>query len=116
MPKDNDEKIPLSAIKKLSPKVFVRILDKMREELKKDETVRQAFQEYGLDINEIDLVPMHFGDLDVSASTNHAIICFNYKLLCDADLTKLCGYGAHELVHFCQQTTGDKGTQGADDG
>ena len=110
------DKIELEVIKKLPIKSLVRIIDKVKEQLKKDETVIKAFKEYDVEISEIDLVPMYFGDLDVSASTNHAVICLNYKLLCPADLNSICGYGAHELIHYLQQTTGSKGTQGADDG
>ena len=72
--------------------------------------------EYDVDIEEIDLIPMRFGTIDVSAKTDHGIIIFNYKLLCDGFFLKDYSYGVHECLHYLQQTTGDKPTQSADDG
>lgn len=110
------EKLPLSAVKKLPYASLNRMIKKMREYLKKDGVVQEMFKEYGVDIEEIDLIPMRFGTLDVSAKTDHGIIIFNYKLLTDGDFFKDFSYGVHEMTHYLQQTTGDKPTQSADDG
>src|SRR4051812_34985127 len=101
------EKIQLSLVKKLPNKTLSRMIDKMRFVLKNDETVQGAFKKYNVDINEIDLIPMWFADLDVSARTDHGIIYFNYKLLTDGDFIKDYSYGTHEITHFLQQTTSD---------
>jgi hypothetical protein len=110
------KKIPLAEIKALPPTFFLRLIKKMKKKLKEDEVMRKIFQEYETDINELDFYPMKFGNLDVSAKTDHGIIIFNYKLLCDGDFEKDYSYAIHEVTHVLQQTTGNKPTQGADDG
>lgn len=110
------EKIPLSKIKKIPYKELNRMLKKLREYLKKDEVVKSMFDEYGIDIEEIDYIPMMFGDLDVSAKTDHGIIIYNYELLTDGDFFDDFSYGVHEMTHWLQQTTGDKPTKSSDDG
>lgn len=111
-----EEKIPLSQVKKLPYKSLNRMIKKMREYLKKNEVVQAMFKEYGVEIEEIDYIPMMFGNLDVSAKTNHGIIIYNYRLLTDGDFFKDFSYGVHECLHYLQQTTGNKATQSSDDG
>lgn len=111
-----DEKLPLSAVKKLPYKSLNRMIKKMREYLKTNEVVIKMFKEYDVDLDEIDLIPMMFGNLDVSAKTDHGVIIYNYKLLTDGDFFKDFSYGVHEMTHWLQQTTGNKPTQSADDG
>lgn len=108
--------IPISTIKKMPPQFLDRIIEKLREYLKKNEIVQRMFKEYSADINEIDYIPMKFGDLDVSAKTDHGIIIFNYNLLSDGDFFKDFSYGVHEITHYLQQTCGKKPTQSSDDG
>lgn len=110
------EKIPLSKIKKLPYKSLNRMIKKMREYLKNNDVVKNMFKEYKVDIAEIDYIPMMFGDIDVSATTNHGVITFNYQLLTDGDFFKDFSYGVHEVCHYLQQTTGSKPTKSADDG
>lgn len=112
----DEEKIPLSQVKKLPYKSLNRMIKKMREYLKQDHVVRQMFKDYGVDISEIDFIPMMFGNLDVSAKTDHGIIIFNYKLLTDGDFFKDFSYGVHEMTHWLQQTTGSKATKSSNDG
>lgn len=112
----DQEKIPLSKVKKLPFKSLNRMIKKMREYLKTDEVVQKMFKEYDVDIEEIDYIPMMFGNIDVSAKTDHGIIIFNYKLLTDGDFFKDFSYGVHEMTHWLQQTTGTKPTQSSDDG
>ena len=116
MPSSKDEKLPLSAVKKLPYKSLNRMLKKMREYLKQNDVVQKMFKDYKVDISEIDLIPMMFGNLDVSAKTNHGILIFNYKLLTDGDFFKDFSYGVHEMTHWLQQTTGSKATKSSDDG
>src|SRR5271163_405068 len=111
-----EEKIPLSQVKKLPYQSLNRMIKKMREYLKKSEVVQKMFKEYGVDISEIDHIPMMFGNLDVSAKTDHGVIIFNYQLLTDGDFFKDFSYGVHEVTHWLQQTTGDKATKSSDDG
>lgn len=106
----------MSQVRKLPYRTLNRLLKKMRDHLKKDEVVQKMFKDYEVDIEEIDFIPMKFGKLDVSAKTDHGILIFNWKLLCDGDFLEDYSYGVHEITHWLQQTTGTKPTQSADDG
>lgn len=89
------------------------VLNSVRKNIKNHPVVKKFWcDDYGLDLDEIDLVPMCFADLDVSARTDHGIIYFNRTLL-DEDIDH---YMTHELVHAAQQTTGTRPTKGADEG
>jgi hypothetical protein len=111
-----DTKISLNEIKSLPPGFFLRLIKKMKKNLKNNEILQKIFKDYNLDIEELEYVPMMFSNLEVSAKCDHGIIYFNYKLLCDGDFEKDYSYALHELTHFCQQTTGKKATQSSDDG
>lgn len=113
---DNDEKIPLSKVKKLPYKSLNKMLKRLREHLKTNEVVQKMFKEYDVDIAEIDYIPMMFGNIDVSAKTDHGVIIYNYRLLTDGDFFKDFSYGVHEMTHWLQQTTGTKPTKSSDDG
>lgn len=116
MSAEDKEKIPLSEVKKLPYKSLNRMIKKMREYLKQNEVVQQMFKDYDVDISELDLIPIMFGNLDVSAKTDHGIIILNYRLLTDGDFFKDFSYGVHEMTHWLQQTTGSKATKSSDDG
>jgi len=111
-----DEKIPLSQVKKMPYKSLNRMIKKMREYLKQNDIVQKMFKDYGVNIAEIDYIPMMFGNLDVSAKTDHGVIIYNYKLLTDGDFFKDFSYGVHEMTHWLQQTAGAKATKSSDDG
>lgn len=115
MASKSEEKIPLSQVKKLPYKALNRMIKKLREYLKQDGVVQAMFKEYGVDIEEIDYIPMMFGNIDVSAKTDHGVIIYNYKLLTDGDFFKDFSYGVHEMTHWLQQTTGEKATKSSDD-
>jgi hypothetical protein len=110
------KKIPIEKVKKMSPKTLLKLINRMKAYLKKHPIVIDMFKEYDVPIEELDLIPMKFGELDVSARTDHGIITFSYKLLCDGNFFKDYMYAVHEITHYLQQTTGDKPTQGAEDG
>ena len=75
------------------------------------------FKDYDIDIDELDLFPICFADIDVSAKTDHGIIYLNRSHLEDDDpIEKDDHYLVHELTHVLQQTCGDKPTKGANDG
>lgn len=110
------KKYSLEEVRAFSPKLLLTLINRLRSYLKKNEQMISIFKEYGVEIEEIDFIPMTFSDLDVSARTDHGVIYFNYKLLCDGDFFKDFGYGVHEITHWLQQTTGTGPTQGAEDG
>jgi hypothetical protein len=114
MPKH--EKIPLEKVKKIHPEQLLKIINKAKEYLKNNETMQNIAKEYGCDVSIIDLFPTMFGDIDVSAKTDHGVVILNYKLLCDGDFFKDYSYLIHEYTHTFQQCFGDKPTKGADEG
>src|ERR1700693_2587095 len=103
-------------VKHLSPQLLLRLIDKAKAYLKKNESMQRICKENGVEVDFIDLIPICFGDLDVSARTEKVIITLNYKLLCDGDFYKDLGYLIHEITHYYDQCFGDKPTQGSDDG
>lgn len=92
------------------------MIDKARKHLKNDETWQKVCQEWGESPDIIDLMPIRFGNIDVSAKTDHGVITLNWRLLCDGNFTKDYSYLIHEGTHWLQQTCSDKPTKGADDG
>lgn len=106
----------IEQVRKMSPKVLLSIIEKAKKYLKTNEIFKKMCKDFDVDINVIDIIPMKFGDIDVSARTANGIITFNYKLLCDGDFIKDYQYACHECAHYFQQCYGDKPTQGADDG
>lgn len=109
-------KITIEQAKKIPPKTLLKLINRMKKFLKKHPIVIDMFKEYDVPIDELDLIPMRFGELDVSARTDHGIITFSFNLLCDGDFFKDYMYAVHEITHFLQQTTGNKPTQGAEEG
>jgi hypothetical protein len=103
-------------IKSLPHTFLLRIIKKIKNNLKKDPVMIDIFNEYNLDIDEIDYIPVYFKDLDVSAKCDHAIVYLNWKLLEDGFDLKDNSYLIHEFTHFCQQSTGDHPTRNSDDG
>ena len=90
------------------------LLEKTREKIKDHEVIADLFKEYDIPLSEIEYIPMCFADIAVSARTDHGCIYFNTNLLNDPE--QLDHYMVHEICHWAQQTTGNKPTQGAEDG
>ena len=109
-------KYSIEDIKKVPPKTLLKLIDRAKKYLKQNSVMKDVCKEYGADINDIDLIPIRFGDLDVSARTEKGIITLNYKLLCDGDFFNDYHYLVHEATHYFQQCFGDTPTQGASEG
>lgn len=109
-------KITIEQAKKISPKVLLKIINKAKNHIKKDDVINDLCKEYNVKPDLIDLIPVRFGDLDVSAQTKSGIIILNYKLLCNGDFSKNYSYLIHEIVHVLQQCFRDGPSQGAADG
>lgn len=105
-----------SGEKKFAPENLQSMIDKVRAKVKKHPTVIEMFEKYEISLDEIDLFPMAFADIDVSARTEKGIIYFNYKLLEDGSFDKDDHYMVHELTHVLQQTTGTRPTKGSNSG
>lgn len=106
--------------KKLYP-----IIEQLKKTVFTKDVAKDIFDEYEIPEEELYLIPVCFANLDVSARTDHGCIFINVNLLGD-DLTKDIGhltekalenahYLAHEVTHYCQQTTGSKPTKGSTD-
>ena len=109
-------KISYKEAKETEPIILLRLIKKMKKKIKEDPTAIKLFKDHDVDIDELDLIPMTFKRLDVSAKCDHAVIYFNYKLLCEEDFDMMCGYMLHEVSHWVEQTSGSKPTQSSDDG
>jgi hypothetical protein len=101
---------------KKTPKILLnKIINKAKKYIKNDKVMKEAFTKRNLSIDIIDFIPIIFGDLDVSAKTDHGIIILNYKLLVD-DFEKNYPYIIHEITHVLQQLFGDEPTKGSNNG
>lgn len=107
--------LDVNKLKKVPHSDLMRILDRLRTRLKDNKTVQDMFNEYEVNLDEIDLIPMAFTDLPVSARTEHGIIYLNTALLKDGNIDLEDHYLVHEMTHYLQQTTGDKPTKGSND-
>lgn len=76
--------------------------------------MQEACRKYQMEIEDIDLIPVKFDDIDVSARTDRGIITLNWKLLKETNFTHILGYLCHELVHHLDQLQAP--TQSADEG
>jgi hypothetical protein len=110
------DKISLEEVKKIPPRLLLRLIEAGRKYLKSNDTMQRMFKEHDIPIEYLDYMPVCFADLDVSAKTVKGCIYLNYKLLCDGDFFKDFAYLVHEGTHWAQQTMGDKPTKGSDDG
>ena len=99
-----------------SHKELLKIIDEVRERIKNSDVLKDMCEEHDVDVDYIDLIPMAFSDLDVSARTDKGCIYFNFKLLDDEDFQSDDHYMIHEIKHHFQQCFGDGPTQGAADG
>lgn len=93
-------------------------INNLKKKIKDHHVVQEMFKKHDVDIDELDLIPMAFADLDVSARTDHGIVYLSYKVLDDNQDPDIGHdhYLVHEFTHFLQQTTGDKPTKGSADG
>lgn len=111
-----EPKLSLKEVKNIPITTLSKMINKAKSFLKKDETMQKIFKDYGEDVDIIDYIPTKFGELDVSAKTDHGVVIINYKLLTDGDFFKDYSYLVHEYTHWAQQCLGESATKGADDG
>lgn len=96
---------------KLAPK-----LEKIKKRVFKHPVVIDMLKKYDIDEFELDLIPMCFAKIPVSARTDHGVIYINVELAEDGNIKEDDHYIVHEMTHYCQQTTGDGPTKGSDEG
>ncbi len=90
-------------------------IEEIRSKVKTHPTIIDVFRKYEIPIDEIDLIPMAFAKMPVSARTEHGCIYFSTKLLEDG-FDNDDHYAVHEISHFAQQSTGNSPTQSSDVG
>jgi len=83
------------------------LVDAITTLLKDNKTVKLMFENFKVDINELDNMPIDFAPLEVSAKTRNGKVYLNDKLLEDDDFKDDIHYIVHEAVHWLQQTYGD---------
>ena len=103
-------------IKSIPPNVLLKVINRMKTYLKTNKIFKDMCEEYELEPDVIDLIPMKFGDLEVSARTANGIITLNNKLLQEGNIFHDIHYLLHEMRHVLDQCYGDHATPGADDG
>lgn len=106
----------MSKTKAISRKEQLDLINKMKSKIKDHDVVKQMFKDYDADVSDIDLIPICFKDLDVSARTERGCVYLNNSLLEDDDLFANDHYLVHELTHALQQAYGDKPTKSSDSG
>lgn len=89
-----------------------KLIESCIDKIKEHDVIIDLFDEYGIDLDEIHYIPICFADLDVSARTDKGCIYLNRTI----DKNEIDHYLVHEICHWAQQTTGNKPTQGANDG
>lgn len=94
----------------------LKILDRVKKEIKDHPVVKRMFKDYKVPMVEIFLIPMCFkDDLEVSARTAHGCIYFNSSLR-DNGFKDQEHYMVHEIFHYLDQCTGMTPTNGSEAG
>ncbi len=104
----------LEEIKKISPKTLLKLIQRSKNFLKTNKVMQEICDKYDFDIEDLDLIPVKFDDIDVSAKTDKGVVTLNLQLLEDGNFFKNIGYLVHEFGHHIQQS--NEPTQSADDG
>jgi len=91
-------------------------LEKIKKRVFSHPVIKDMLKKYKIDESELDLVPMCFAEIPVSARTDHGVIYINIELANDGNIKEDDHYIVHEMTHYCQQTTGDSPTPSSDEG
>lgn len=83
--------------------------------LRDNPVVQAIFEEYGVEPDRIDEIPVEFAKIRSSAKTKNGKVYLNEKLLDDGDFIQDIHYIVHEAVHWLQQTTGSLEGRDLDD-
>jgi len=88
--------------KKISIKKQIEIISKVKIFLKKDDVVKDIFNQYNKNIKDMDGISISFEkNLDVTAKTIDGKIILNTSLM-DENFNIICRYVVHELTHVFQ--------------
>ena len=98
----------------MEPRAMLKFVQRLKNELKKDDVLQKICDDFDFDVKEIDLIPVRFAPIDTSAKTDAGIITLNTDLLKNETLDKVLSLLLHEIYHAISQL--DEPTQSADDG
>lgn len=87
----------------MSQKIFDRLIDRLKKDLKQQEPYIKKCEEYREDIDFIDNIKVYFKPLDVSAKTVNGIIILNEDLILSGNWEDIQRYLVHEFSHVLQQ-------------
>lgn len=92
----------------LSPltKKLHRLIEKMKEDVKKQEPYIEKCKEYGESPDFIDNVEIKIEPLDVSAKTINGVVIINQNIVLNGDWEDIIRYVIHEVIHCFQQENG----------
>jgi len=107
------KKYTVEDIEKIPKDKLLKLINVGKKHIKKNKIVIDMFDKEGVDLDYIDLIPIYFKSLDVSAQTIKGVIYLNYKLA--EENVDFNSYLVHELTHFVSQITGTKATKNTDD-
>jgi hypothetical protein len=93
---------------------MLKFIQRLKNELKKDDVMQKICDDFDADIEDIDLIPVRFAPIDTSAKTDAGIVTLNSDLLTKESLDKVLSLMLHEFYHYFSQC--DEPTQSADDG
>jgi hypothetical protein len=113
---EKKDKIPLKVVKKLPYQVLNRLILKAKKHLKTNQVWIDICKKHKESPDIIDLIPVMFGDLDVSGKTEKGIVILNYQLLADGDFKDDYSYLVHEGTHWLDQCYGSSATKSSDEG
>lgn len=99
-----------------SPAELLKKIEEAKEMLRNDNTYKNMCKDFKVSTDFIDLLPVRFGDIDVSAKTVRGIIVLNYKLLEKDNFKNNIHYLLHEVSHAFQMLKRKHPTKGADEG
>jgi hypothetical protein len=92
------------------------IIQDFKDKIRNNDVVKDMFKEHGVSMDELDLVPMCFAHIPVTARTDHGVIYLNVDMLKDGNIEdKDDHFIVHEMTHYLQQTNGTKPTPGSTD-
>lgn len=87
-------------------KAFVKLVDRLKKDLKNQDVYIEKCKEYQEDIDYVDDIEIYFAPLDVSAKTVNGTIILNENLIESDDWEDIQRYTIHELTHCFQQENG----------
>lgn len=100
----------------ISPQVLLNKIEEAKKLLQSNSVFKEMCKEFKVSPKVIDIIPVRFGQIDVSAKTVRGIIVLSFNLLKDGEFEKNIHYLLHEISHFLQMSTRNHPTKGSKDG